>query len=89
MQKVQKMASTPQQVNYSDQYAPPRTCRYDALPLVKEDGEWSLEQVDRLAMTIDGVGTQSAAMALPLGRRFAASLYRCRRCGYIELIDEL
>lgn len=78
-----------EQTNYGGLLSPERTCRYDGAPLKAISGEWSLEQVHRTRMVIDGSEAEEKLVALPAGSRFLVTLYRCPKCGYLEMIDEL
>lgn len=59
------------------------SCRYDHGPLVRQDGLWALEQMERTNARDDPDTPFRYTQT-----QFVTSLFRCRTCGYLELFDD-
>ncbi len=60
-------------------------CRYHPeTALERQDELWTLQQVTPAPDSVKRMGRETMAT----GTQFAASLYRCPRCGYAEMFDD-
>ena len=59
------------------------SCRYDHGPLQREERLWAVQQVERIEQPPH---PDQNFMAMPM--QFVFSLFRCPRCGYLEMFDD-
>jgi hypothetical protein len=59
------------------------TCRYQHGPLKREEQFWSVQQMQKLDQPM-----QPDQNFIPTSIQFVFSLFRCARCGYMEMFDD-
>lgn len=60
-----------------------RSCPHDKDVLIQIDGVWKFDQVTRSQNRLN-----TSSDWVPTGYIFTAKLYRCAKCGYVEMVDE-
>lgn len=60
-----------------------RTCPQDQQMMDKVDGTWKFDQVEQ---SPNKLTTNNEW--IPTGFIFTVTLYRCAKCGYVEMVDQ-
>lgn len=72
----------PERTHYREQ--PQRTCRYGHGPLGEEPNNWALTGMNVFGDSAPPPGQSNVIN----GQAYILRLFRCKTCGYCELIDQ-